>query len=120
MESNQRNVTDRTLILLKEKYNINIEWLINGTGDKFIEPTTFSLDEYAKAKDLKETEINLIRGFMELDSNVRGALYDMFRKAFVNEPSNDVKSLYEESPKTPEELERLYPPVNFKKNSDVC
>jgi len=118
-ENEQRTVSDRCISDICREFNVNEKWLRNETGEMFIEPATFSLDEYAHSHDLKEMDINLIRGFMELDPNVRSALYDMFKKAFVNEPSNGVKSLYEESPKTPEELERLYPPVNFNKNTDV-
>lgn len=119
-ETGDRTMKDIHISQICTAFNANEEWLRYGTGEMFVNPTTFSLDEYAKSNNLKDTEINLIRGFMELDPNIRSALYDMFKKAFVNEPSNDVKSLYEESPKTPEELEKLYPPVNFKENSDVC
>lgn len=119
IEIGRISVTDRVVDDICNAFNVNHDWLRTGSGEKFVEPVNFSLDEYAKSNDLHDIEINLIRGFMELDPNVRSALYDMFKKAFVNEPLNGVKSLYEESPKTPEELERLYPPVNFKKNTDV-
>lgn len=119
MESGARNITDRTYILLQEKYNVNIEYLQGLSGEMFVSPTTFSLDEYAKSKELKEMEINLIRGFMELDPNVRNALYDMFKNAFSNEPSKNTNSLYEECPKTPEELEKNFPPVRVNKENEA-
>jgi len=119
MESGARNITDRTYILLQEKYNVNTEWLTSGTGEMFVSPTTFSLDEYAKSKDLKDTEINLIRGFMELDPNVRSALFNMFKNAFSNEPSNSTNNLYEECPKTPEDLEKNFPPVRVNKENEA-
>jgi transcriptional regulator with XRE-family HTH domain len=117
MENNTRSITDRTIMLLREKYNANENWLLNGTGNMFIEPSTFSLDEYAKSKELKETEINLIRGFMELDPNTRNALYDLFKNAFATE--HDEKNVYEDSPKTPDELEKAFPPVDPQGDKDT-
>ena len=84
-ENNQRTVSDRSITDICREYNVSEEWLRDGTGGIFIEPTTFSLDEYAKTHDLMDSEIKLIRGFMDLDKNTRNALYDMFNKAFANE-----------------------------------
>lgn len=116
MENGARNITERTTILLKEKYGVNIQYLLNGIGEMFIEPSDFSLDEYAKSKDLKEKEVSLIREFMNLDPSVREALYGMFEKAFSSNVENITKSLYDECPKTPEELEREFPPVKINRN----
>ncbi|MEG1107169.1 MAG: hypothetical protein RSE20_10605, partial [Eubacterium sp.] len=32
-----RNITDRTLLLLNEKYNLNVDWLRSGIGEPFNE-----------------------------------------------------------------------------------
>lgn len=117
MESGTRNVIDRTLILLQEKYNANIDFLQYGTLPMFVEPTTFSLDEYAKRKELGENEISLVREFMNLDPAVRSALYGMFEKAFSSDVWNS--SPDSEYPKTPEELERQFPPIRGQKKSDA-
>lgn len=85
LENGSRNITDRIVSDICSTYSVNEDWLRNGTGKMFIEPAIFSLDEYAKSHDLRESEINLIRGFMDLDRNTRNALYDMFNKAFANE-----------------------------------
>lgn len=37
MESGARNITERTFLLLEEKFNLNIEWLKNGIGEMFID-----------------------------------------------------------------------------------
>ena len=57
MESGDRNVTDRTILLICKEFNVNEEWLRNGTGDMFIEPDTFSLDQYLKSKNATDFEI---------------------------------------------------------------
>lgn len=120
IEIGRISVTDRVVDDICSTFNISRDWLRTGSGEPLVEPANFSLDEYAKTQDLKETEINLIRGFMELDPNVRSALFNMFKNAFSNEPTNSTNSLYEESPKMPEELEKLYPPMSIQeKDSKV-
>lgn len=101
---------DSVLNLICKGYNVNPDWLRNGSGEMFIDPATFSLDEYAQANKLNKTEISIIRGFMELDADTRRAIYNIFSNAF-NE--NNVAI-----PDDPQELERLYPPIDTE-NSDV-
>ena len=100
---------DSVVNLICKEYNVNPDWLRDGTGEMFIEPAAFSLDEYAQANKLNKTEISIIRGFMELDPATRQAIYNIFYNAF-NENNAAI-------PDDPQELERLYPPID--KNSDV-
>lgn len=95
--------------LICREFGVSEEWLRNGTGDMFTEKTTFSLDEYASINKLSSTEISIIRGFMELDSSTRQAIYNIFSNAF--------KENNAAIPDDPQELERLYPPIED--NSDV-
>lgn len=95
--------------LICREFGVSEEWLRNGTGEMFIDPAAFSLDEYAQANKLNKTEISIIRGFMELDPKTRQAIYNIFSNAF-NENNAAI-------PDDPQELERLYPPID--ENSDV-
>lgn len=101
---------DSVLNLICKEYNVNPDWLRNGSGEMFIDPATFSLDEYAQANKLNNTEISIIRGFMELDPETRQAIYNIFSNAF-NENNAAI-------PDDSQELERLYPPIDTE-NSDV-
>ncbi|MCI8489027.1 MAG: helix-turn-helix transcriptional regulator [Lachnospiraceae bacterium] len=94
--------------LICKQYNINIDWLKNGSGEMFVAPAAFSLDEYAAANALTDMELNIIRGFMELEPKTRDAIYDVFRNAFKE--NSDI-------PDEPQELEDLYP--TFTANSDA-
>lgn len=109
-ETGRNEPIGSVLNLIYNEYNVNPDWLRNGSGEMFIEPATFSLDEYAQANKLNKTEISIIRGFMELNPDTRQAIYNVFSNAF-NE--NNVAI-----PDDPQELERLYPPINTE-NSDV-
>lgn len=97
---------DSVVNLICKEYNVNSDWLRNGTGEMFIDPATFSLDEYAQANKLNKTEISIIRGFMELDPGVRNAIYDIFKNAFSSD-----QSAYDNAPDDPQELEKMFPPI---------
>ena len=110
---------DSVVNLICKEYNVNHDWLRNGVGEMFIYTATFSLDEYARVNKLNKTEISIIRGFMELDPATRQAIYNIFVNAF-NENNSDRKSkelcgvdsdLFDNVPDDPEELERMFPPV---------
>ena len=63
MEKGTRNITDRTISDICREFNVNEEWLRNGKGDVFIEPDTFSLDEYLKQQGATELEMEIIKGY---------------------------------------------------------
>lgn len=114
-----RNIPiDSVISLICKEFNVNEDWLRNGTGEMFVESSTFSLDEYAKLHNLNDKEITLIRNFMELDQNTRDALYNIFIKSFISDDHSATKedSYICDCPKTPEELERQYPPIQAKNN----
>ena len=109
-ETGRNEPIGSVLNLIYNEYNVNPDWLRNGSGEMFIEPATFSLDEYAQANKLNKNEIYIIRGFMELNPDTRQAIYNVFSNAF-NENNIVI-------PDDPQELERLYPPIDTK-NSNI-
>lgn len=111
-EMGRNEPIDSVVNLICKEYNVNPDWLRNGSGEMFIKPATFSLDEYAQSNKLNKTEISIIRGFMELDPATRQAIYNIFVNAF-NENNASI-------PDDPQELEKLYPPIGKEtENSDV-
>ena len=91
--------------LICREFNINEEWLRNGTGEMFVKASTFSLDDYAKLHNLTEKDKEVIRRFMELDSDTRDAIYAIFKNTSDN-------SVYDNAPDDPQELENICNPVN--------
>lgn len=111
IERNKHNPTDQTIKVICKEFNVNEEWLRNGTGEMFNEETTFSLDDYAKNNNLTEMEKKLIVGFMGLEPEIRESIYSIFENAFSK--TNEQSNIYDEAPDTPEELERLCPPIDI-------
>lgn len=89
IEVGRINVTDRVIGDIIYQYNVNEEWLRNGTGEMFIEPDTFSLDKYLKSKNATDFEIELVKSFFEIP--------DDSRKEFLNKLRNYVLSTFKEN-----------------------
>ncbi len=50
-ENNKRQITDSLIILLKEKFNVNPDWLINGNGKMFLKKRNNRYDFLLKMLD---------------------------------------------------------------------
>ncbi|MFR2009972.1 MAG: helix-turn-helix domain-containing protein [Christensenellales bacterium] len=107
-ETGRNEPIGSVLNLICKEYNVNPDWLRNGSGEMFIKPATFSLDEYAQTNKLNKTEISIIRGFMELNPDTRQAIYNVFSNAFNDEEDDILK--YDEIP-TAAEIEANYSPI---------
>ena len=77
-----RTVTYRVISDICREYSVNEEWLRYGKGEIFVQPDTFSLDEYAKKNNLTDLELDIIKGYMELDSNLRQSLMSYLKSIF--------------------------------------
>lgn len=85
-------------------FNVSEEWLLHGIGDMYIEPDTFSLDDFVKQRGASELELDIVKAYFELDIGIRKAIISHFKDALVGTAAPSV-------PDTPEELEAQYPPV---------
>lgn len=109
MENADRNVTERTIILICSEFNVNEKWLRTGEGAMFNESDTFSLDEYIKQNNLTELESEILQGYMQLDKDVRQNLMSSLKALFNKiEPLKDSKADAPSNDPTIEELEEEY------------
>ena len=106
-ETGRNEPVDSVFSLICREFNVNPEWLRDGTGDMNVEKSTFSLDDYANANKLTDLEKEIIRNFMELEPDVRSGIYNFFNK-LASASSN----AYNTAPNTPQELEKNFPPIN--------
>ncbi|WP_051539938.1 helix-turn-helix domain-containing protein [Clostridium ihumii] len=132
--------------LISKEFNINEQWLLDGIGQMFIEPDTFSLDEYLKQKKATDLEKNIVesvvKSYFEVSEEFRDEfinnLINRFKETLNNEDcaceydditSNNEKSIEERVAeaereylitvhgKTPEQLDTRDKILNFKPNS---
>ena len=99
--------------LICSEFNVNEEWLLTGNGEIFVEPDTFSLDEFAKARGATDLELEIMKAYFELDVDIRKAVVEHFKtKLRIATDANPALLV----PDSPEELEKLYPPVETGKD----
>lgn len=111
-------LTDQTIFSICREFHVNEEWLRTGKGEMFVEETP---DEefmrMAKAVASGDTETDrMIRRtlmyFYEMDDLGRKTLMNFVKYISRNDESSENS---EQFPKTPEELEEKYPPLDTKK-----
>ncbi len=71
---------DHIIKLICAEYSVNEEWLRYGTGTMYIQPDTFSLDNFVKARGATELELEIVKTYFELDPEIRKAVVEHFKK----------------------------------------
>lgn len=109
IEVGKRNPSDRTILDICNKFNVSEEWLRTGEGEMFIETPSSTMDQLKKEFNLESFDYNLVYQYLKLDADQRRTVRDFFYN--VVESGSLDEDLFSEAPKTPEELEREFPPV---------
>ena len=84
----ERNVLarpDQKLSLMKlicSEFNVNEEWLLNGTEPMFVRPDTFSLDQFVRDHQGTDLEIEIMKAYFELDPDIRKLFLTTSRPGF--------------------------------------
>ena len=81
---------DGIVLSICREFNVNERWLRAGEGEMFIPQKTFSLDEYAKKRDLSELELDIIKIYLELDVKTRQSVMEHFQLAFSKRASMEL------------------------------
>lgn len=100
LERGRVEIKDHIVKLICAEYNVNEEWLRDGKGTMYIEPETFNLDDFARARGASDLELKVVKAYFELDPAVRKMLIEHFKAELSEERVH---------PDTPEELESQYP-----------
>lgn len=109
IELNRLARPDQKLSLIKlicKEFSVNEDWLLNGNEPVFIEPDTFSLDEFVKQRGATELEKQIVKTYFDLDPDTRAMLVDHFRKGLLLSAPAAVPASPAEI--TVEEAEELY------------
>ena len=113
IENGKNELTDGNALAICREYNVNEHWLRTRVGEMFVKPEDFSLDEYAKARGATDLELEIMKAYFELDADIRKAVVEHFKtKLRIATDANPALLV----PDSPEELEKLYPPVETGKD----
>lgn len=111
IERNALARPDQKLSLIKlmcSVFDVNEAWLLDGTEPMFIQTPSSTMEQLRKEFNLDEFDFNLVYEYLKLGGEQRKAVRDFFYRVIDAEESVDYIS---EAPKTPEELEENFPPV---------
>ena len=126
---------DQKLSLIKlmcKEFSVSEDWLLNGTERMFIEPDTFSLDQYAKERGASELELAITKAYFDLPQDVRSQMLAKLKSLLNGEaevaaelapaPPSAAGQVPDKPPDgldgmTTEELEALYAEQQYKKTA---
>ena len=103
IEKGERDATEKIIKLVSHEFNIDENWLRTGEGEMLNESDEFSLDEYAQQHDMSEMDLKIIKGFLDLDPEVRKIVVSTFSNALsgdraeTKEKANKVVEMIEEN-----------------------
>lgn len=103
MEQPGNNISDSSIKSICTIFNINEEWLRNGTEPMYIEPDAFNLDEFIKQRGGSDLELQIVKTYFDFEPEVREALLKEFIKLRLIASSNS-----DENENTVFELEEKY------------
>lgn len=81
MEVGKREISERHIKTICAIYNVNEEWLRNGTGEMLIQTPKNILDELVTTYSLTEKETAIVSAFLDLSSEGRAAIIEYVEKA---------------------------------------
>ena len=93
------------LKLICKEFNVSEEWLLNGTEPMFVQPATFSLDDFVKSKGATPLELEIMKTYFELDPEIRKAAVAFFKKKLLSAVAADPGLLIPDE----EDLQESYP-----------
>lgn len=116
-ETGRNTPIEAIIFSICREFNVNEEWLRNGTGDMFL-PLDRNTDITKLTNQLLNEEKDSFKNrFVSMLANLTVDEWAFLeRKAKELCGTSDESDIYAEVPDTPEELEKLYPPVDVDKN----
>lgn len=117
-EVGKNSISDAVISLICREFSVNEKWLRYGEGDMF----NSSDDEYIATIDRimageNEFAKNVFKTFAMFDDADWNALNKMIEKYNSIEAIENEPSLFNGVPKTAEELEKQFPPIEEPKNN---
>lgn len=71
IENGYRNLTEQMILAICNVYNVNEQWLRNGTGDMFVEDTDSLIEKIISDYPLDKLSQTILKTYIELDPKKR-------------------------------------------------
>ena len=125
-ESGRRNPSAPVISLICREFDVNEEWLRNGTGEMFAPESNDELEALAKKYNLSNADQVLIEKYVNLKSGSRETIINFMIDVVAaldgtddqNDKAFPVGDIYAGIPDTPGELERKFPPLENREEKE--
>ncbi len=86
IETGQRNVTEKHLIMLSnwDEYNVNVDWLRTGNGEMFLPTETNTLEKIRREYSLTDQQFKFVSNFLRLPENEKEIIFNFLSSVFEN------------------------------------
>lgn len=85
IENGINNLTDQMVKSICREYNVNYDYLIYGTGEKFSDLPETILEELCTQYDLDELDKQIIDIYISLPKQLRDSVKEHIKKAYFND-----------------------------------
>lgn len=90
VESDKRNISDQAILSICREFNVNEEWLRNGTGEMFRAVPSNALDKLAHEYHLSETDYIMVEKFVNMRPEARKVMFEYAREIIAAFTNNDI------------------------------
>lgn len=109
LERGRVEIKDHIIKLICAEYSVNEKWLRSGDESMYVQPDSFSLDDFVKSKGATGLELEIVKTYFELDPEIRKAAMEHFKRRLASAVAADPTLIV---PDSEEELEAQCPPVD--------
>lgn len=95
IESGKRNISDQAILSICREFNVNEEWLRNGTGEMFKAAPSSALDALAEEYGLSNATYVMVEKFVSLKPEAQETIFNYVREVAAAFQSGEI------SPATP-------------------
>lgn len=92
VESGKRNISDQAILSICREFNVNEEWLRNGTGEMFKAAPSDVLDQLAYKYHLSEADYVMVEKFVNMRPEARQAIFHYLQEVSSVFADNNVNS----------------------------
>lgn len=137
IESGRRGLTDQMILSICREFNVREDWLRFGSGTMFLPEPKNEIENLVRKYNLNQMEYIFLEHYLNLDDSDRESIFNFVKDVLadfdesstaLSDPAKNFKrehlpdtafkevptignDPFPDIPKTPEELERRYPPV---------
>lgn len=84
IEKGNRNLTEQMIKAICREYNVNYDYIIYGTGEKFNDLPQTILDELCAQYDLDELDRQIVDIYISLPKQLRDSVKEHIKKAYFS------------------------------------